>query len=77
MPKGKHHQQHGGGASKRKERAVRAAYRRERKSGGYLSPGDPDFKSFSNQLEVQGLRLQDVPGDGWVHGGKTSVNKCV
>ncbi|XP_064385144.1 OTU domain-containing protein 3-like isoform X3 [Halichondria panicea] len=63
MPKGKHHHG-GGGGSKRKERAVRAAYRQERKAGAYLCPGDPDFKSFSNQLAVQGLTLRDVPGDG-------------
>jgi len=29
-----------------------------------LSPGDPDFRSFANQLAVQGLRLHDVPADG-------------
>ncbi len=77
MPKGKQHQQHGGGACKKKERAVRAAYRRERRSGSYLSPGDPDFKSFSNQLAVQGLRLRDVPGDGCVGSGylSTSVSR--
>ena len=49
---------------KKRERSVRQALRRERKAGAYLSPGDPDFRSFSNQLEAQGLRLQDVPGDG-------------
>ena len=64
MSKGRHGA--GGGPAKRKERAVRAAHRKERKSGAYLSPGDPDFKSFSNQLAVQGLKLRDVPGDGCV-----------
>ena len=49
---------------KKKERAVKRALRTERAAGAYLRPGDPDFKSFSNQLAVQGLRLQDVPGDG-------------
>lgn len=49
---------------KEKERAVRQALRRERKAGAYLQPSDPDFRSFSNQLAAQGLRLQDVPGDG-------------
>lgn len=63
MPKGSG-KRHGGGAAKKKERAVRAAYRRERKAGTYLTPGDPDFKSFSNQLAIQGLKLRDVPGDG-------------
>ena len=69
MPKGKAH--HGGNAAKKKERAVRAAIRRERKAGAYLSPGDPDFKSFSNQLAIQGLKLKDVSGDGY----KYIINK--
>lgn len=52
---------------KQQERVVRQALRRERKAAGaYLSPGDPEFRSFSNQLAAQGLRLQDVPGDGLV-----------
>ncbi|MCG8620540.1 MAG: hypothetical protein MJE68_00895 [Proteobacteria bacterium] len=64
MPRGK--QKHGGQGrgSKQQERLTRAALRRERKSGAYLNPGDPDFKSFANQLAVQGLALKDVPGDG-------------
>ena len=60
MPKGRHHVK----SDKQKERNIRAALRRERKAGAYLNPGDPDFKSFSNQLAVQGLALKDVPGDG-------------
>lgn len=43
---------------------ARALARRERKAGLYLSPGDPDFKSLTEQLRVQGLALKDVPGDG-------------
>ena len=72
MPKGKHNHG-GGGASKRKERAVKLAYRQERKAGAYLCPGNPDFKSFSNQLAVQGLTLKDVPGDGCVCTNTISV----
>ena len=49
---------------KKKGRAARRAFRRERAAGAYLIPGDPDFRSFSNQLAVQGLRLEDVPADG-------------
>lgn len=60
MPKGKYN----AGRKKQQERSVKAALRRERKAGAYLNPGDPDFKSFSNQLAVQGLALKDVPGDG-------------
>ena len=62
MPKGKGHK--GSRSSKQQERLTRAALRRERKTGTYLNPGDPDFKSFANQLAVQGLALKDVPGDG-------------
>ena len=67
MPKGR--QGKGGrgkvaATEKKKERAVRRALRRERAGGAYLQPGDPDFRSFSNQLAVQGLRLEDVPADG-------------
>ena len=60
MPKNRSH----GRKGKQKERIVRAAKRRERQSGTYLNPGDPDFKSFANQLALQGLELKDVPGDG-------------
>ena len=67
MPKGR--QGKGGrgkvaATEKKKERAVRRAHRRERAGGAYLQPGDPDFRSFSNQLVVQGLRLEDVSADG-------------
>lgn len=48
------------------KREAKALARRERKRGLYLSPGDPDFKSLSEQLREQGLALRDVPGDGWV-----------
>ena len=66
MPRGKHRHGGQGKSSKQQERITRAALRRERKAGAYLNPGDPDFKSFANQLAVQGLALKDVPGDGWV-----------
>ena len=64
MPKGRHGKGRVGAGVKKKERAVKQALRRERKAGAYLSPGDPDFRSFANQLTVQGLRLHDVPADG-------------
>ena len=47
-------------------RAAKIAAKRERKAGQYLGRGDPDYKSLSAQLRVQGLALKDVPGDGWV-----------
>ena len=68
MPRGRHGKGARGkeavAAGKKKERAVRQALRRERAGGAYLKPSDPDFRSFSNQLAAQGLRLKDVPGDG-------------
>ena len=67
MPKGRHGKGargKGAAADKKQERAVRRALRRERAGGAYLKPSDPDFRSFSNQLAAQGLRLKDVPGDG-------------
>lgn len=60
MPKGRNQARH----HKQQERSVKTALKRERKAGAYLNPGDPDFKSFANQLAVQGLALKDVLGDG-------------
>ena len=48
------------------KREARAQAKRERRSGLYLSRGDPDFKALSEQLRVEGLALKDVAGDGWV-----------
>lgn len=61
------------GQKKRTERAAKAAARRERKSGLYLSPGDADFKKLSDQLKLQGLALRDVPGDGCVIVSRTKT----
>lgn len=47
---------------KKREREIS---RRERRAGIYIKRGDPDFKSLSAQLQVQGLVLKDVPGDGY------------
>lgn len=64
MPKGRHGKGGRGKqvAGKRKEKHGRRAEKRE----GYIRHGDPEFKSFSEQLAQQGLRLEDVPGDGYV-----------
>ncbi len=51
---------------KQAERHAKAVARRERRAGLYCKPGDPDFKSLSEQLRVQGLALKDVLGDGYV-----------
>ena len=59
MPKRKTRK--GGSHARREERAVS---RRERRTGRYIKPGDPEFRDLSTQLQVQGLALKDVPGDG-------------
>lgn len=51
-------------SKKQAERHAKALARRERKAGLYCKPGDPDFKSLSEQLQAQGLMLKDVLGDG-------------
>ncbi|XP_073426475.1 OTU domain-containing protein 3 [Dendrobates tinctorius] len=49
---------------KRDERAARRALAKERRNRSGES-GDPEeFLSFANQLQVLGLRLREVPGDG-------------
>ncbi|XP_077116371.1 OTU domain-containing protein 3 [Ranitomeya variabilis] len=49
---------------KRDERAARRALVKERRNRSGES-GDPEeFLSFANQLQVLGLRLREVPGDG-------------
>ena len=60
MPKGKKRSDNGK-RDKKKERAVRQALKRDRR---YLKEGDPEFKSLTDQLAIQGLQLKDVPGDG-------------
>ena len=50
-------------ARKRDERAVRKAYRNEKKMESYLADDD-NYGSFSTQLAKMGLQLRDIPGDG-------------
>lgn len=49
---------------KRDERTVRSAYRKKKKDESYLAE-DENFASFSNQLQIIGLKLRDIPGDGY------------
>ena len=51
---------------KRDERARRNALKKERQSGGFKNNDDEDagFRSFRNQLQLQGFKLRDVVGDG-------------
>ena len=48
---------------KRDDRVRRNALKKERKAKEYLEE-DQNFSSFSNQLEVLGLKIKDIPGDG-------------
>ncbi|MEE6482179.1 hypothetical protein FKM82_013173 [Ascaphus truei] len=49
---------------KRDERAARRALAKERRNRAG-EPGDAEeFASFANQLQILGLRLREVPGDG-------------
>ena len=50
---------------KRDDRVRRNALKKERKAKEYLEE-DENFVSFSNQLEALGLKIKDIPGDGWV-----------
>ncbi|XP_072283340.1 OTU domain-containing protein 3 isoform X2 [Pyxicephalus adspersus] len=49
---------------KRDERAARRALAKERKNRAGESEDAEEFVSFTNQLQVLGLRLREVPGDG-------------
>ena len=57
------HRGHPQPMSKKQERAIREAYRRERKIDSYLAD-DENFPSFAIQLKKLGLQLRDIPGDG-------------
>ncbi|KAK3583745.1 hypothetical protein CHS0354_022777 [Potamilus streckersoni] len=48
---------------KREERAIREAYRHEKRINSYLSE-DENCPQFSLQLKKMGLELRDIPGDG-------------
>ncbi|XP_033642292.1 OTU domain-containing protein 3-like [Asterias rubens] len=48
---------------KRDERATRNAYRKQQKDESYLAD-DENFASFATQLQIVGLELRDIPGDG-------------
>ena len=45
------------------ERAIREAYRKEKKIESYLAD-DENFPSFAIQLKKLGLQLRDIPADG-------------
>ncbi|XP_073511664.1 OTU domain-containing protein 3 [Phyllobates terribilis] len=49
---------------KRDERAARRALVKERRNRSGESEDPEEFLSFANQLQVLGLRLREVPGDG-------------
>lgn len=49
--------------NKQQERAIREAYRKEKKIESYLAD-DENFPSFVIQLKKLGLQLRDIPADG-------------
>ncbi|XP_077312463.1 OTU domain-containing protein 3-like isoform X2 [Lithobates pipiens] len=49
---------------KRDERAARRALVKERKNRAGEAADPEEFVSFTNQLQVLGLRMREVPGDG-------------
>ncbi|KAM3923905.1 OTU domain-containing protein 3 isoform 1-T1 [Leptodactylus fuscus] len=49
---------------KRDERAARRALAKERRNRAGDAGDSDEFVSFANQLQVLGLRLREVPGDG-------------
>lgn len=51
---------------KRDERAARRALAKYRKQIPPEEDEGEEFVSFSNQLEALGLKLREVPGDGYV-----------
>lgn len=59
---------------KRDERAARRALAKDRKN---RPPGEDEaeeFVSFSNQLKALGLKLREVPGDGYVKDFKSKLS---
>lgn len=52
---------------KRDERAARRALAKDRKNRPPVEDEAEEFVSFSNQLKALGLKLREVPGDGYVH----------
>lgn len=51
---------------KRDERAARRAIANDRKNRPQDGDEGAEFVSFSNQLQALGLKLREVPGDGFV-----------
>ena len=57
----------GPSSTKAEERQIRAAHRRNRKDRRHREKEEEDmgdFVSLRNQLEVLGLTLREIPGDG-------------
>lgn len=51
---------------KRDERAARRALAKDKKNRPPGGEDGEEFVSFSNQLQALGLKLREVPGDGYV-----------
>lgn len=63
MPKKRRGSSNSSKKQKAADRMVKRALRRERKEAR-AKLTDDEFVSFNSQLQSQGLRLKDVPGDG-------------
>ncbi|XP_019859968.1 PREDICTED: OTU domain-containing protein 3-like isoform X1 [Amphimedon queenslandica] len=48
----------------RNRKGAHGRQRRRRSERQAIKEGDPEYKSLTEQLRVQGLKLKDVPGDG-------------
>lgn len=62
---------------KRDERAARRALVKERKNRAGEAADPEEFVSFTNQLQVLGLRMREVPGDGSVAGVRGEASAAI
>ena len=57
-------ERHAAMARKREERAVRNAYKKEKKTAEKDTTEEENFLSFRAQLAKMQLQLREIPGDG-------------
>lgn len=62
---------------KRDERAARRAIAKDRKNRPQDNDEGAEYVSFSNQLQALGLKLREVPGDGYEMGKLFIFVMCV
>lgn len=64
MPRGG--KRKGGGGGRRGGEEYPSSRRRQKKREA-ITKGDPEYKNLTEQLRGQGLKLKDVPGDGYIY----------